>query len=218
MRGTPADLTARAAIRNAALSLFAERGPDAVSVREIASAAGVSPALVLHHYVSKDGLRAAVDEFAAGAFEAVLEGLGEGGLADALAGDDPTDPAGAGVASMAEAFAQGFPPGSPLPAYLRRLLLAGDPAGDALFARWHAATVDLMAALEAEGMARPSADPAARAAFLLVNDFAVLLLARQVAAAIGVDPLSPAGIQRWAVQATDIYTHGAFRAPIEGES
>ncbi len=215
------DLTARATIRNAALRLFADRGPDAVSVREIAAAAGVSPALVLHHYASKDGLRAAVDEFAAGAFEAILEGLGEGGLLDALSSVDlavPGDSAGPGVASIAEAFARGFPPGSPLPAYLRRLLLAGDPAGDALFARWHAATVELMAGLEREGMARPSADPAARAAFLLVNDFAVLLLSRQVAATIGVDPLSPEGVQRWAVQATDVYTHGAFRAPTEGAS
>lgn len=212
-RGPHGDLTARAAIRNAALSLFAAKGPDAVTVREIASAAEVSPALVLHHYGSKEGLRAAVDDHAAGAFAAILEGMGEGGLARAL-GDD--EGAGRGVASIAEAFAAGFPPDSPLPAYLRRLLLSGDPTGDALFAQWHAATLELMTALEAEGVARPSADPATRAAFLLVNDLAMLLLTRQVAAAIGVDPLSPEGIGRWAVEATDVYTHGAFRAPTEG--
>ncbi|MEO7422319.1 MAG: TetR family transcriptional regulator [Ornithinibacter sp.] len=211
----PGDLTARAAIRNTALRLFAERGPDAVSVREIASAAEVSPALVLHHYGSKDGLRAAVDEFATDAFERVLEGLGEGGLAEALADEGP---AGRGAASIAEAFAVGFPPDSPFPAYLRRLLLAGDPAGDALFASWHQATLELMTVLEAQGLARPSVDPVARAAFLLVNDMAMLLLTRQVAAAIGVDPLSPAGMQRWGAQAADVYTHGAFRAPPEGES
>jgi AcrR family transcriptional regulator len=56
------DLTARAAIRNATLRLFADRGPDAVSVRAIASEAGVSPALVLHHFGSKAGLREAVDQ------------------------------------------------------------------------------------------------------------------------------------------------------------
>lgn len=209
------DLTARAGIRNTALRLFAERGPDAVSIREIASAAGVSPALVLHHYGSKGGLRAAVDEFASNAFDAVLDGMGEGGLADALA--DP-EPSGPGVASIAEAFAAGFPPDSPLPAYLRRLLLAGDPAGDALFARWHASTLALMTALERDGLARPSADPEARAAFLLANDLAMLLLTRQVTTAIGVDPLSPPGMQRWAAQAAEVYTHGAFRAPAEGAS
>ncbi|MEO9093773.1 MAG: TetR family transcriptional regulator, partial [Ornithinibacter sp.] len=185
-----------------------------VSVREIASAAGVSPALVLHHYGSKDGLRAAVDTFATDAFERVLAGLGEGGLAEALSDDGPAGPG----ASIAEAFAVGLPPDSPLPAYLRRLLLAGDPAGDALFAGWHQATLELMTALEAQGLARPSLDPVARAAFLLVNDMAMLLLTRQVAAAIGVDPLSPAGMQRWGAQAADVYTHGAFRAPPEGES
>ena len=49
---TDGDLTAKAVIRNTALRLFAERGPDGVSVREIAAAAGVSPALVIHHYGS----------------------------------------------------------------------------------------------------------------------------------------------------------------------
>ncbi|MEP7368844.1 MAG: helix-turn-helix domain-containing protein, partial [Dermatophilaceae bacterium] len=58
------DLTARANIRNAALRLFADRGQDSVTVREIAAAAGVSPSLVVHHFGSKDGLRAAVDAHA----------------------------------------------------------------------------------------------------------------------------------------------------------
>lgn len=205
------DLTARAGIRNAALRLFAERGPDAVTVREIAAAAGVSPALVLHHYGSKDGLRSAVDDHAASAFDAILQELGEDDLASALAGS------GGGGASIAEAFAHGFPPGSPLPAYLRRLLLAGDPAGDALFARWHEGTMTLVAALEQAGIARPSVDPRTRAAFLLANDLALVLLGRQVAVAIGVDPLSPEGLARWTETATDVYAHGAFRPDPEGD-
>ncbi|MEO9238148.1 MAG: helix-turn-helix domain-containing protein, partial [Jatrophihabitantaceae bacterium] len=120
------DLTARANIRNAALRLFAERGHDAVTVREIATAAGVSPGLVVHHFGSKDGLRAAVDAHAGESFDAVLAELGSQDLAAMLAG-------GVATTSIAEAFTRAFPHGSPLPAYLRRLLLTNDPAGAALF-------------------------------------------------------------------------------------
>jgi AcrR family transcriptional regulator len=198
------DRTARAGIRDAALRLFADRGPDVVTVREIAAAAGVSPALVLHHYASKDGLRAAVDEHAAAAFDAMLAELGEGEVGEALAGGS--------TASLAEAFAAGFPEDSPLPAYLRRLLLSGDPAGEVLVARWHRMTVDLLEGLETAGVARPSADRDVRAAFLLVGDLAVVLLAPQLRAVLGVDALSPAGIARWAAEAADVYAHGAFGA------
>ena len=199
------DLTARATIRNAALRLFADRGPDAVTVREIAKQAGVSPALVLHHFGSKDGLRAEVDAFAAQAFDAILEAVPNEELADMLAG-------GAAQGSLAEAFVRGFPPGSPLPGYLRRLLLTNDPAGAALFGRWYAATRRLLDVLGQMGVARPSADPDIRAAFFLVNDLALILLRNQIATAIGADPLTPKGIERWAREASIVYAEGAFSA------
>jgi AcrR family transcriptional regulator len=202
----PGDLTARATIRNAALRLFAERGPDAVTVREIATQAGVSPALVLHHFGSKDGLRAEVDAFAAHAFDAILEAMPTEELAELLTGGSPKG-------SLAEAFARGFPPGSPLPAYLRRLLLTNDPAGAALFGRWYAATRRLLDMLVEMGAARPSEDPDVRAAFFLVNDLALIVLRNQIAVAIGADPLTPAGMDRWAREAGIVYAEGAFRAP-----
>jgi AcrR family transcriptional regulator len=206
------DLTARASIRNAALRLFAQHGHDAVTVREIAAAAGVSPGLVVHHFGSKDGLRGAVDAYAAQAFDRVLEQMGEGeDLAAALTG-------GQGTTSIAEAFARAFPPGSPLPAYLRRLLLTDDPAGAALFGRWYAATRRLWDTMVELGAARPSADPAVRAAFLLANDLALILLRGQIATAIGDDPLTPAGLERWAREATCVYLEGTFVPAPKGRS
>jgi AcrR family transcriptional regulator len=198
------DLTAKANIRNAALRLFAERGHDAVTVREIAAAAGVSPALVVHHFGSKDGLRAAVDAYAGQAFDALFE-MDEHDLAEALTGDS--------WGSVAEMFARAFPHGSPLPAYLRRLLLVNDPAGAALFGRWYALTRRLLDAMTDIGAARPAEDPAVRAAFLLINDLALVLLRNQVAAAIGIDPFTPEGITRWAKEVTAVYTKGAFVTP-----
>jgi AcrR family transcriptional regulator len=51
-------------IVQAALRLFGERGIAATSLREVAKAANVSPALVVHHFDGKEGLVAAVDEAA----------------------------------------------------------------------------------------------------------------------------------------------------------
>lgn len=204
------DLTGKANIRNAALRLFGERGHDAVTIREIAAAAGVSPALVVHHFGSKEGLRAAVDDYAGQAFDSLFA-MDERDLVATVTGDSP--------ASVAEVFARAFPPGSPLPAYLRRLLLTNDPAGAALFGRWFAQTRRLLDDMGGLGATRPSDDLAVRAAFLLANDLAVLLLRNHIAAAIGADPLTPEGMSRWAKEVTAVYQHGAFvPAPEEERS
>lgn len=56
-----------------AMALFAERGFDSVTVRDITNAADVSVGLLNHHFGSKDGLRKAVDAHVIEQFEEVLE-------------------------------------------------------------------------------------------------------------------------------------------------
>jgi AcrR family transcriptional regulator len=197
------DLTAKAVIRNAALRLFAEQGHQAVSVRQIAEAAGVSPALVLHHFGSKEGLREAVDRYAAAQFDALLEAPEEVG--DVLTSGSN--------ASMAELIAKVLPAGSPLPAYLRRLLLEGDPAGRALFRRWYEVSRALIEQLIAAGFATPTEDPEVRAAFMLTADLALLVLREPLTDVLGFDPVSPDGLTRWAAEVARIYRDGAFVVP-----
>jgi AcrR family transcriptional regulator len=60
------DLTGRARIRDAALDEFAAHGIRGATVRGIAARAGVSPALVQHHFGTKDRLRRACDEHVLG--------------------------------------------------------------------------------------------------------------------------------------------------------
>ena len=197
------DLTARAVIRDRALELFAERGPEAVTVREIAAAAGVSPGLVLHHYGSKQGLREFVDAHVAGLFDAMF----------AVVEKDPSVLADAGPqasASFAELMLTSLPPDSPIPAYLRRLLLSGDASGKALFARWFARSLAMTDQLAAAGVLRPTADPAVRTAFLMINDLAVVLLRDHLTDALGVDPLTPDGMRRWAADVVAAYADGVF--------
>ncbi len=200
MRSVRDDRTARAVIRDEALRLFAARGPDAVTVRQIAAAAGVSPALIVHHFGSKEGLREVVDQHVLGLFEAMLgEMTGDGA-------PDLHDPAASG--SLAEAMVRHLPPGSPVPAYLRRLLLADGDAGRQLFRRMYEISTMLVDSLVKAGLAAPGEDPAVRVAFLMANDLAVLLLREHLADVLGVDPLSREGMARWAREMLAIYAAG----------
>ncbi|NUP54174.1 MAG: TetR family transcriptional regulator [Catenulispora sp.] len=200
MRSVRDDRTARAVIRDEALRLFAEHGPDAVSVRQIAAAAGVSAALVVHHFGSKEALREVVDHHVLETFDAMLtEMTGE-------QAPDLYDPAATG--SLVEAVLRHLPPDSPMPAYLRRMLLTDSEAGKELFAKIFAVSEGMLAALSEAGMAAPGADPAVRAAFLMANDLAVLLLRDRLTEVLGVDPLSQEGMARWAAEVLAVYARG----------
>lgn len=194
-----AEPSARERIITSALALYAEHGPDAVSMRDIASHAGVSPALIPHHFGTGEGLKAAVDEHVMAIFD---------GLVEAMTSDEV---AGVTASGFVDALLGGLPAGSPIPAYLRRLLLSASPAAKALFVRWHAISMELLAEMTARGMATESRDPAARAAFLLVNDLAMILLHDHIGAALGADPLTPEGSHRWAAEAVEAYSTGILR-------
>lgn len=193
------DLKAAAVIRNAAMRLFAERGAAAVTIREIAAAAGVSAGLVMHHYGSKDRLRDAVDRRAVAFFEEMIGEL-------ARIGEE------GGSASLAELFAGRLESEPTMTAYVRRLLADGGEAADALFGKLFEATAAGMRSLVAAGIARPAGDEPVRAAFLLANDLAVVLLRRQIGQATGADPLSRDGLARWTAAVMDVYTGGVFAA------
>jgi AcrR family transcriptional regulator len=180
VRSTPDDRSTPAVIRDEALRLFAERGPEAVTVRDVAAAAGVSPGLVIHHFGSKAALRRAVEEHVVGAVEGVLE------LARSVEG--PASLAGQVVAAL--------PDGSPIPGYLRRLVMSGDPAGMRIFAQWF----ELAGRSAGAGEGGPEGtadDERQRAAVRVIGDLGVLLLREQLSVVLGVDPLGSAGRARW---------------------
>ncbi|MEU5643247.1 TetR/AcrR family transcriptional regulator [Streptomyces milbemycinicus] len=118
------DLTGRARLREAALELFAERGFEATFTRAVAAAAGLSPALVTRHFGSKQGLRAAVDEYVLGRIGEALGGLDAEGV-----------DGGALMASLGEVSARLFGADPVLRGYLRQALLEDSEASAALFGR-----------------------------------------------------------------------------------
>lgn len=83
------DLTAKARIRNAALDLYAAHGEDRVSMRAVAAAAGVTVGLVQHHFKTKDGLRAVVEQLVVDYYaQAIAQAPDEGTPAQITAARD----------------------------------------------------------------------------------------------------------------------------------
>ena len=182
------------------MELFAARGTAGVTVREVASAAGVSPGLVMHHYGSKAGLKEAVDQRASAFVEDMLNelaGVGEEGAST----------------SLAELFADRLEQEPALASYVRRLLADGGEAADSLFKRLFETSLAGMRSLGETGLVRPSHDEPVRVAFLLANDLAIILLRHQIERAIGIDPLDGTGLVRWTTEVLDVYTHGLFESP-----
>ena len=110
------DLTGRARIRDAAMAVFAERGVAGATIRGIAERAAVSPALVQHHFGTKDGLRAACDAHVLD----YLRGETKAGLDEGRIGES---------AFIAQLYASG----PPLMRYLARALVDGSPAAATVF-------------------------------------------------------------------------------------
>ncbi|MDP7724937.1 TetR/AcrR family transcriptional regulator [Mycobacterium sp. TY814] len=157
-----ADLTAVARIRDAAIAQFGEHG-FGVGVRRIAEAAGVSAALVIHHFGSKEGLRKACDEYVA---EEIRSSKSE-----AIQSNDPATWLG----QMAEIESY-----APLMAYLVRSMQSGGELANMLWQRM----IDNVEAYLEEGVragtVKPSRDPQARAQYLAITGGGGFLLYLQM--------------------------------------
>jgi AcrR family transcriptional regulator len=157
-----ADLTAAARIRDAAIERFGQQGFD-VGLRTIAEAAGVSAALVIHHFGSKDGLRRACDDYIA---EEIRSGKSQ-----AMRSTDPAT----WFAQMAEIESY-----APLMAYLVRSMQTGGELAKTL---WQKMIDDAEAYLDdgvRTGLLKPSRDPRARAKYLSITGGGGFLLYLQM--------------------------------------
>src|SRR5690625_2629765 len=190
---SPSDLTGRARIRDAAIELFAEEGFARPSLKAIAEAAGVSPALVIHHYGSKEGLRRSCDDHVTAQL-----------LDEKFA--STTSPS----ASLIEELLAGAGAGGPMLTYVARLLVEPGGAGHELFAKLLASTEEHLAAGREAGTIHPSSDPGAAAVIVTAFGLAPLLLRARYARALGADPFSPEGAARLTVPTLEILTEGLY--------
>ena len=157
-----ADLTAAARIRDAAIEQFGQHG-FGVGLRAIAEAAGVSAALVIHHFGSKKGLRKACDDFVA---EEIRSSKSE-----AMRSNDPATWLSQ-LAEIAE-FA-------PLTAYLVRSLQTGGELAMTLWDNMIENANEYLNEGVRTGIIKPSRDPEARAKYLSITGGGGLLLYLQM--------------------------------------
>lgn len=193
-RTGPADKTARARIRDAALLLFGRDGFASTTVRRVAEEAGVSAALVIHHYGSKEGLREACDRY-------VSQELVDSGREE-LDRDL--------VGTMREWLidTERYKPALD---YLVRMLTSEDSqAGAALFDALLAQTQTMLTESAAAGQVRGSEDATALAVVLATHALAPLVLGSHVGRALGGVDLDAASLTRYMLPALEIYTRGLY--------
>ncbi|NKZ06714.1 TetR/AcrR family transcriptional regulator [Actinomadura latina] len=194
--------TARTEICDQALRLFAARGADNVSLRQVAAAAEVSPSLVVHHFGGKAGLREAVNERSLAVFRRFAEYVAEAGP------DGGPGPGDDFLPRRLVAFLDGD---SPVLAHLCRLLLSDEPAGRQIFRRWHALKLAWLDSLP--GAVRAGEDRSLCAAWLTANELGVLLQRHQLRGLLGRDPLAAGEAARWAEAGAGVYRAGAGPGP-----
>jgi AcrR family transcriptional regulator len=152
------DLTAVARIRDAAIEQFGQQG-FGVGLRSIAEAAGVSAALVIHHFGSKDGLRKACDDYVA---EEIRSDKSE-----AMRSADP----GTWFAAMAEIEEY-----ASMMAYLVRSMQTGGELAKTLWRNMIDNAESYLDEGVSTGILKASRDPAARARYLAITGGGGLLL------------------------------------------
>lgn len=175
------DLTARARILASAFDRFAAHGFDAATMRDIAAHAGVSTALVTHHFGTKQALREECDARVA---RFIVE---------------KQDAAGTPSDVLGEVLGTYGP-------YLARMLGDGGAASAALFDRLLAVAHDMVADGSASGWLRASRDPDAQAATLVMLGVAPFLMIGPLTDWAGGD--AGAALARLAVPLAELYTYG----------
>ena len=190
------DLTTTARIRDAAIRQFGEHG-FSTGVRVIATAAGVSAGLVIHHFSSKDGLRKACDEYIAEQIRSAKT--------ESIQSSDPAT----WLAQMAE-----IEDYAPMMAYLVRSMQSGNELARGF---WQQMLENVEQYLEAgvrAGTLKPSRDPKARARYLGMMSGGGFLLYLQ----LHDNPTDVRAVLRdyaedMVLPALEVYTHGLMTDP-----
>ncbi|MEL4358457.1 MULTISPECIES: TetR/AcrR family transcriptional regulator [unclassified Luteococcus] len=189
----PADLLPQARIRLAALELFGAQGFEKTTIRQIATRAGVSPGLVIHHFGSKNQLHEHCDAWA-------LETIQQEKVLLTI-GPQP---------ALKEYLAE-HPELTPMMDYLVMCLREGGDTADQIYDRMTRITEELIVVAEDNGLVRLPEDREGAIAFLVASSLGFMMMGRQFATRLGGKELSdPAIAARYGLVAAEMFTHGLF--------
>ncbi len=204
MRSPDPDLTTRARIRHAALALFGAHGFDGTSVRAIAASAGVSAALVMHHFGSKEALRAACDA----------------AIVDEIMGRKESMLSEGDLSSTMRRWLADIDTFRPSLDYLARMIIDGGEAGQGLFDQLVDRTEAMISQGVAEGIMTAPSDLRTTAVIVASHGIMPLLLERHIGRALGGTGLGGTGlsgsglsldvVRRLTLPTLELYTHGLY--------
>lgn len=197
MRSASDDLTARARIRDAAIRAFARHGFAATSMRTIASDAGVSAALIVHHFGDKNALRTACDDYVVAAFTDDKHELIEAPTADRIR------------AALSDIDRYG-----PYIDYLGRMLGDSSPAADRLFDEILRLTRDTLEQQREAGLLVEMSDPEMSALLVTMMGLGPVMMRTQISRVLGQDQLSSAGLLRTTLPTLELLTHGIYASSV----
>lgn len=193
MRSVSEDLTARARIRDAAIAAFGRNGFDTVSMRTIAADAGVSAALIVHHFGDKQALRTACDDYVVNVFT-----------------DENHELIDAPATDRIRTALNDLERYGPFIDYLGRMLVDGSPAADRLFDGILAGTRSMLDDQREAGLLMPMSDHEMTTLLIVLMGLGPVVMRAQIARALGQDHLSPAGLLRATLPTMELLTHGIY--------
>lgn len=191
-------------IRDAAIGLFGQHGANGTSLKTVATEAGVSQALVIHHFGSKAGLHRACDAHVTDLMRANKEAAVESG--------PHMDP----LATL-----RMIDNSRPLVRYLVRTLSEGGPHVAELVDTMVDDAMAYTADAERAGFIKPSATPRERIIVLLLWSLGALVMHEQVHRLLGVDFLSedltPEAYGPYMRPIIELYSQGLFEGDAYSE-
>ncbi|MCZ6504351.1 MAG: TetR/AcrR family transcriptional regulator [Actinobacteria bacterium] len=192
------DRTTQARIRDVAIERFPKEGFAGTTVRAIAADAGVSPALVLHHFGSKKDLHRACDEY-------VVRMIGE----------TKREAMRTGSYRQAGAIATTYQLFEPVLRYLAWTLSTGTGTADRFFDDLlNDVTAQLVEGQETGFISEIHGDPRKQAAILVAMQLGGLILHQHLSRAMGVDTLTSEGLMASAPYTLQVFSGNLFNTEV----